>query len=135
MARTESHRRLTNDLSAEQREVGQQAVRDILELPRTRPYLAGQRNSILHPGELPATTLGSEDLRFSLVHLDVDLEASTLASLEFFYPRIVPGGTILTHDYSWVAGVRAACDRFLAHRPETEMIIKMLTSQAMLVKL
>jgi len=102
-------------------------------LRAVRAYLADQRNIMLHPGEFPATTLGSEDLRFSFVHLDVDLEASTLACLEFFYPRMVPGGIILTHDYSWLAGVRAACDRFLAHRPE--MMIEMPTSQAMLVKL
>jgi hypothetical protein len=96
-------------------------------------YLAGEQNIVLHPGEFPATTLGGEDLRFSFVHLDVDLEASMLACLDFFYPRMVPGGIILTHDYSWLAGVRAACDRFLTNRPE--MMIEMPTSQAMLVKL
>jgi len=102
-------------------------------LRAVRAYLAGQRNITLHPGEFPATTVGSEDLRFSFVHLDVDLEASTRACLEFFYPRMVPGGIILTHDYSCLAGVRAACDGFLAHR--AEMMIEMPTSQAMLVKL
>jgi len=102
-------------------------------LHAVRAYLAGQRNIVLHPGEFPATTVGSEDMRFSFVHLDVDLEASTLACLEFFSPRMLPGGIILTHDYSWLAGVRAACDRFLAHRPE--VMIEMPTSQAMLVKL
>jgi predicted O-methyltransferase YrrM len=102
-------------------------------LHAVRVYLAGQHNIVLHPGEFPATTLGSEDLRFSFVHLDVDLEASTLACLDFFYPRMVPGGIIVTHDYSWLAGVRAACDKFLANRPE--MMIEMPTSQAILVKL
>ncbi len=96
-------------------------------------YLAGQHNIMLHPGEFPATTLGSEDLRFSFVHLDVDLEASTLACLNFFYPRMVPGGIILTHDYSWLAGVRAVCGKFLTNL--LEMMIEMPTSQATLVKL
>jgi hypothetical protein len=102
-------------------------------LQAVQAFLGGHRNIKLHPGEFPATTAGCEDLRFSFVHLDVDLEASTRACLEFFYPRMVPGGIILTHDYSWLAGVRAACDQFLAQLPE--MMIELPTSQAMLVKL
>jgi len=102
-------------------------------LRAVRAYLAGERNIALHPGEFPATTVGCEVLRVSFVQLEVDLQASTLACLEFFYPRMLPGGIILTHDYSWLAGVRAACDSFLAHRPES--MIEMPTSQAMLVKL
>jgi O-methyltransferase len=94
--------------------------------------LSEHRNIALHPGEFPGTAAECEHLRFSFVHIDVDLESSTRACLEFFYPRMAPGGIILTHDYSWLQGVKAACDRFLAHRPE--MMIELPTSQAMLVK-
>jgi hypothetical protein len=95
--------------------------------------LSEHRNITLHPGRFPATATACGHLRFSFVHLDVDLEESTRACLEFFYPRMAPGGIILTHDYSLLEGVKAACDRFLAQRPE--MMIELPTSQAMLVKL
>jgi hypothetical protein len=38
--------------------------------------------------------------RFALVHLDCDLHEPTAAALEFFYPRLNPGGLVLIHDYS-----------------------------------
>ena len=85
----------------------------------------------LHPGEFPASAIGLGDLRFGFVHLDVDLYASTLASLEFFYPRMVPGGVILTHDYSTLPGVAQAFADFLAAKPST--VIELPTTQAMIV--
>jgi len=70
--------------------------------------------------------------RFSFVHLDVDLKSSTRACLEFFYPRMVPGGIILTHDYSYLAGVREAFAEFLEGRLERP--VELASSQAMLVR-
>lgn len=102
-------------------------------LDAVQAFLAGQANIMLYPGEFPASAAGCEALGFSFVHLDVDLEASTRACLEFFYPRMLKGGIILTHDYSWLPGVKRACDVFLAQRPEA--MIELPTSQAMLVKL
>ena len=37
--------------------------------------------------------------RFAFVHIDCDLGAPTRAALEFFYPRMSPGGIFLIHDY------------------------------------
>jgi O-methyltransferase len=85
----------------------------------------------LHPGEFPATAIGMEDTRFGFVHLDVDLYASTLASLEFFYPRMASGGVILTHDYSTLPGVAQAFTDFLATKPNS--VIELPTTQAMIV--
>jgi ferredoxin len=45
------------------------------------------------PGVFPPAA-GIDDVRFSLLHLDADLYASTLPGLEFFYPRMLPGGII-----------------------------------------
>lgn len=39
------------------------------------------------------------DARFAVVHIDCDLYAPMLSSLEYFYPRMSPGGFILMHDY------------------------------------
>lgn len=67
------------------------------------------------------------------MHWDVDLYESTLACLAFFYPRLHAGSVLLSHDYSLLAGVRAAFDEFLADKPES--LIELPTSQCMVVKL
>ena len=54
---------------------------------------------------------------FAFVHLDADLEAPITAGLEFFWPRLNPGGFIVVHDYNSWPGARLAVDRFLVdHR-------------------
>ncbi len=102
-------------------------------LGSVRSFLADQVGIEFYPGLFPGTGGPVADRRFSFVHLDVDLRSSTLGCLEFFYPRMVPGGVILTHDYSYLDGVRAAFTEFLADK--RERAIELPTSQAMLVKL
>ncbi len=85
----------------------------------------------VHPGEFPESARGLEGLQFGFVHLDVDLYRSTLSSLEFFYPRMAPGGIILTHDYSILPGVACAFNEFFKNKREA--IIELPTTQAMVV--
>jgi hypothetical protein len=73
---------------------------------------------IYHPGLFPVSALGAESLRFSFVHLDVDLYDSTSAALEWFWPRMVPGGILLSHDYPLLDGVVRAFREFFEPRPE-----------------
>jgi len=101
-------------------------------LPAVRALLAGYRNVHFHPGMFPASTAGLEELRFSFVHLDVDLHDATLAGLEYFYPRMVPGGVILTHDHSIIDGVARAFTTFLRDKPER--VIELSTTQAMIIR-
>lgn len=56
--------------------------------------------AVFHKGFFPDTTAGLENCRFALVSLDADLYAPILAGLEYFYPRLNPGGMILLHDYN-----------------------------------
>ncbi len=51
---------------------------------------------------------------FAFVSLDVDLEESTYAGLEFFYPRIPEGGIIFIHDYQSLGGIKKAINRYEA---------------------
>jgi hypothetical protein len=102
-------------------------------LASVQDFLTERRNVSFHPGLFPGTADACAEKRFSFVHLDVDLKSSTLSCLEFFYPRMLPGGVILSHDYSYLDGVRAAFDEFCAGRLERP--IELATSQAMLVKL
>jgi O-methyltransferase len=70
----------------------------------------------LHPGLFPSSTAGLEAMQFSFVHLDLDLYDSTLAALEWFWPRIVRGGICLSHDYPLVNGVVRAFQEFFDRR-------------------
>lgn len=63
-----------------------------------------QRYCAEHPG-----------LRISLLHLDVDLYEPTLAALEAFYPRVVPGGVVVFDEYAitaWPGETKAVEDYF-----------------------
>ncbi len=101
-------------------------------LESVRSMLAGFRNVHFHPGLFPGTTEGLKHRRFALLHLDVDLEESTEAGLNFFYDRMVPGGIIITHDYSIIPGVARAFERFMKGKPER--VIELPTTQAFVIK-
>jgi O-methyltransferase len=100
-------------------------------LPAVQGLLEGYANVSFHGGVFPHSARGLDGVRFSLVHLDGDLYSSTLAGLEFFFPRMVPGGIIIAHDYSTLPGVEQAFTEFLADRPEA--VIELPTTQAMIV--
>ena len=53
---------------------------------------------VIKKGFFPETTAGLEDT-FCFVNLDMDLYQPMLAGIEWFYPRMEPGGVILLHDY------------------------------------
>jgi predicted O-methyltransferase YrrM len=57
---------------------------------------------------------------YSFVHLDCDLYGSYMQCLEYFYPRVVPGGIILLDEYNdppW-PGCNKAVDEFLNDKYE-----------------
>jgi O-methyltransferase len=74
----------------------------------------------LQKGYFPDTTKGLEEKRFALVNLDADLYKPTKAGLEFFYPRLSPGGIIFIHDYNskW-EGIVSAVNEFVQNIPES----------------
>ena len=103
------------------------------DLESIRAYLAGFPNVEYHVGFCPDSIRGVlDDTKFCFVHLDVDLYSSTKQCLEWFFPRLVPGGIILSHDYSLLDGVRQAFAEFTADR--REQVIELPTTQCMLVR-
>ena len=71
-----------------------------------------------------ATQIPAEE-RFAFAQLDCDLYAPIRAGLDFFYPRLSPGGLMVVHDYAsgrW-PGVKQAVDTFLADKPESLILI------------
>lgn len=101
-------------------------------LDQVKSYLQSYPAVHLYPGYFPETSAPVADKQFSFVHLDVDLYESTIRSLEFFYPRVTPGGIIISHDYGNAAGVRKAFTEFFASKPEP--VCEVALSQALVVK-
>ncbi len=73
---------------------------------------------MFHAGRFPETAESAADRQFALVHVDVDIYQSVKDALDFFYPRLVPGGWMLFDDFDWerTPGVRKALDEFLSGR-------------------
>ncbi len=67
---------------------------------------------VVRKGYFPETAKGLEEERFALVSLDTDLYQPILAGLEFFWPRMNPGGVIFVHDFGGLDGVRKAVVEF-----------------------
>lgn len=88
-------------------------------------------NLHFHAGMFPETTAGLEELRFSFVHIDLDLPSAMRAALEFFHPRLVAGGILLADDYCDQA-VKECVDAWLA--PHADTIVELPWSQLMLVR-
>ena len=80
----------------------------------------------------PDTGAALTDERFSFVHLDVDIYESTIGSLEWFYPRMLRGGIIISHDFMTAAGPRKAFTEFFERLPEP--LIELPGNQGMIVK-
>jgi hypothetical protein len=68
-----------------------------------------------HHGWIPLTFKGLPEAKYRFVHVDVDLYDPTLDAFNYFYPRLSPGGAIVSDDYSW-PGARRAIDEFCAER-------------------
>lgn len=74
----------------------------------------------IYAGWIPERFAEIADRHFSFVHIDVDLRQATRDSLDFFYPRMVPGGVMVFDDYGYGScpGATQAVDAFMAGRPE-----------------
>lgn len=100
-------------------------------LSEVRQLLRAYPSVHFHAGVFPETTAGLEHLRFAFVHLDLDLPGPTLAALEYFHPRLVPGGILLADDYS-DPELRACFENRFADRQDT--FIELPWSQLMIVR-
>jgi len=95
----------------------------------------GNQNLIIHKGYFPDTTSGLEGKKFAMVNMDCDLYNPTRAGLEFFYPRLSPGGVILVHDYNskWEGIVRAV-DEFMMKIPDPYFILPDMEGTVVIIK-
>ena len=102
-------------------------------LESVQEYLKSYPNVCFYKGRFPDTAGQVPETQFAFAHFDVDLYESTLGCLRYFYPRMIPGGVMLSHDYSILAGVKAAFQEFFADKPEP--LIELPSTQCMVIKL
>jgi len=72
----------------------------------------------------------------AIAHIDCDLYEPMKAGLEWFYPRLSPGGILLLHDYSSgiFEGAKLAIDEFFASRPEKPILAADKSGSALIRK-
>jgi O-methyltransferase len=97
-----------------------------------KEYLAKYKKINFHKGTFPETSEPIKNKKFSFVHLDVDLFQSTIDCLQFFFPLMINGGIILTHDYH-TDGVKKAFEEFCQNKKIPW--IELSGSQCMIIKL
>ncbi len=105
-------------------------------LASVQTFLADFSSVHFHPGFIPDTFEGLDNHQWAFAHIDVDIYSSALACLEYFYPRMKPGGVILLDDYGYRIYEHAekrAVDDFFATRPEKPIVLP--TGQAMILKI
>jgi hypothetical protein len=85
-------------------------------------------------GWIPACFDGLSDRQYRFVHIDVDLYEPTLASLQYFYPRLAAGGVVVCDDYGHLhwPGARKALDEYCV--PRGIPVLALTTGQGVIVK-
>ena len=105
-----------------------------LEIPidRAKLILEGCRSPELYAGWIPDVFEKIEPLNYSYVHIDVDLYEPTKDSINYFWPKIVPGGVIICDDYGSykTIGARKAMDDFFGK----DKILELPTGQGLVWK-
>lgn len=114
-------------------------------IDRVTEYLGDYPEINFVKGEFPESLNKNSDLNlkeksFCFVHLDVDLYESTLLALEFFYPRLVPSGRIVSHNYNLsqlpggdiAIGVKTAFKDYFKGRDH--LIIEIADTQCLVIK-
>ncbi|MES2592807.1 MAG: TylF/MycF/NovP-related O-methyltransferase [Bacteroidota bacterium] len=105
------------------------------DLESVKKHINGGERVIFYPGYFPSTAVGLENNKFSFVHLDADLYLPTIEALNFFYPRLSPGGVIMVHDYNhtW-DGIKKAFDEFMPTIPESLLELPDWKGSVMIIK-
>ena len=91
-------------------------------------------NAHVIQGEVPAVLAEVAPEKVAHAHLDLNDVTAELGALEFFFDRLVTGGTIIFDDYGWLFYRRQkiAEDAWLAERGYS--ILELPTGQGLLIK-
>ena len=102
---------------------------------RVRSLLLPYSGVEFHVGYIPDTFAGLELERIAWAHIDVDIYQSVVDSIDFIYPRLLPGGFMIFDDYGFPScpGARRAVDQAFAGRAEVPLCLP--TGQCLVVKI
>jgi len=103
-------------------------------LEQVRRALADFPGVAIHKGWVPAVLAELPEAEWSFVHVDVDLYEPTLGALEYFVPRLAPGGVIVCDDYSapFFPGASRAWDRYCGEHDVPFVVLP--TGQSVILK-
>ena len=98
---TESDALGVNEQGAGQREYiySHQAGHFATPIDHVRNVMSEFPQIQIHRGWIPDAFSRLPQSNWAFVHIDVDLYAPTKASLEYFYPKLVPGAVIVNDDF------------------------------------
>jgi O-methyltransferase len=101
-----------------------------------RSCLPHPARSRIRPGWFPESAAGLEREAFCFVHVDVGLHHATAAGLDWFYPRLVPGGYLVVADYNnaHTPGVKRAVRAFAAATGAPFVVLPDLDGSAVIAK-
>ena len=105
------------------------------KLEEVKALFSESNNISFYKGYFPDTAKDLKEDKFAFVHLDADLYKPTIDALNYFYPKLSPGGVIIIHDYNhtW-DGIRKALDEFMVTIPESLIEITDWQGSAMILK-
>ncbi len=109
------------DLTPETGEAATYSTRNFADtsIEKAKRIIGGNDNLVFHQGYFPETTSGLENEKYAFVNIDVDLYNPIKAGLEYFYPRLSPGGVIIVHDYNYKwEGAMKAVNEYVAQIKE-----------------
>jgi len=127
----------TNDLKEEKGEAATYTTEHFSDtrISKVKNLFEDGADVKIHAGYFPDSTKGLENENFALVNMDVDLYKPTKEGLQYFYPRLSPGGVIIIHDYNYKwEGLMDAVDEFVKEIPESIIPVADMESSVMIVK-
>jgi len=71
---------------------------------------------------LPSFLEGNPEIRFALIHLDVDIYEPCVAALHHCWPRLLRGGILVLDDYGFFPGTTEAVDNFFSEYENFEIL-------------
>ena len=103
-----------------------------LSIDKTKKNLSEFKDNVIyHQGYVPESFSITSEPPNSIVYLHIDLNSAgpTIATLDFFLPRLTNGGVILFDDYGWsgYTDTKRAVDKYFYDKPG--ILMKLPTSQ------
>lgn len=106
----------------------------VTDIDRVRANFAEWPNAVVVQGVVPDVLPSTAIRRVSFLHLDLNCAAPERAALEYFWPRIEPGGFVLFDDYAFhgVPAQKQAIDDWAA--ASGAAVLSLPTGQGLIVR-